>query len=191
MKIKNILSTAAFSVAFIVSTAFAGLFIDKSPQPLVIVSAPSYGSAPTGCFKNRGGSSVAAKISGLVEQDIRNGFERDRKAYRIADRYTASFSSSSFASYSAIVSGYADESGSIKDDGLPREFQSAWREHMKAWRVYAEFLESMKASSAAGTNRDESSRILSNKYDADISRTWHEVLRVADDYGATIDGSVH
>lgn len=192
MRIKNILSTAAFTVAFIVSTAFAGLFIGKSTQPLVIdVSEPFYNSKPTACFKNRGKSTDAQKMSALITQDVSNGHERDRKSYRIADRYTASFSSSSFASYSAFTTEYAETSGSIKDDGLPQEFQSAWREHMKAWRVYAEFLESMKDSSSTNTIRDEAFKNLSNKYNTEISVTWYEVLRIADEHGADINAAIY
>ncbi len=187
MKIKNILSIAAFSVAFIVSTAFAGLFVDKSEIQPVIAPASGYNARATSCFGHRNKSAAAEKIAGLLKQDIRNGYDRDGKLYRLDSGYVSPFSSSSFAAYSAVTDEYADESGSIEDDRLPREFQTAWRAHMKAWRDYADFLENMKDSTVRTTLGEESFNNLGSAYNTEISRTWFEVLRVADQYGAKIN----
>jgi len=110
----------------------------------------------------------------------------DRKLYRIDGAYTSPFSSSSFAAYSAATTEYAEESGSIEDDRLPGEFQIAWRAHIKAWRDYADFLENMKDSTVRTTLGKESFKNLDGAYNTEISRTWSEVLRVADQYGAEI-----
>lgn len=186
MRIKNILSIAAFSTAFVASTAFAGLFIAKSEIPLVLVAEPSRNSRPTSCFKYRNGGSTAEKISAFIRQDIANGAERNRGLLAIDGRYVAPISSSSFDEYSAVTSRYADRSGAMKDDGMPHEFQTAWRAHMKAWRDYADFLESMNDASVRADLGKEYFEILDRSYDREISRTWYEVLQIADEHGSSV-----
>ncbi|MDQ3324089.1 MAG: hypothetical protein M3525_16870 [Acidobacteriota bacterium] len=184
MRIKTILSIAAFSTAFIFSTAFAGLFIDKSENHLNQTIRSGYNRKPTSCFKNRNKAATAEKITAILEQDDRNGDVRDRELRRIDGYYTSPFKSSSFERYADATGEYADESGSIEDDRLPREFQTAWREHMKAWRDYADFLEDTKSAEVRTYIGEENYRVTSNKYNTNINLTWFEVLRVAEKYGS-------
>lgn len=184
MKIKNIISAAAFSTAFISSAAFAGLFIDKSQTAPIVSVEYTYTTEPTSCFAMRKKSASAERISAFVERDIRNGFERDKKLYAVDGAFLSPYYSASLASYSAATTEYTDASGSLDADRLPQEFQAAWRAHMKAWRVYADFLEDMNDSATRNTLGEESFKNLDKAYDAEISRTWYEVLRVADEYGA-------
>jgi len=188
MRIKNILSVAAFSTAFIASTAFAGLFVEKSEVlPIIAVVETRYDSQPTSCFKHIEKSATARRISKTLKQDIGNGRERDSSLYRIDGGFVSPFSSSSFDEYSGVIGEYADNSGSIEDEGMPKEFQTAWREHMKAWRDYADFLESMKDASNRDTLGEESFETLDGAYNTEINQTWYEVLRVADEYGANMN----
>jgi predicted N-acyltransferase len=81
---------------------------------------------------------------------------------------------------------YADKSGSMEADGLPQDFQIAWREHMKAWRDYADFLNEMKNSSARKMLSEEKLDALETKHSAEITNTWQEVLRIGRNYGAEV-----
>lgn len=185
MNIKSILSIAAFSTAFIFSTFLAGFFIGKTEyQPdSVVPPVAVVNSNPTSCFKNRKPSATAEKISNILRQDDRNGRERSGRLYSLDNSYNAPF-----AERAETVAAYADASGSMKSAGLPTEFQTAWRAHMKAWRDYADFLVKMKSASVRENLDEESFNDFEREYNADINTTWIEVLRVADDYGVDVSG---
>ena len=70
-----------------------------------------------------------------MQQDIRNGNERGRKSYRLDKDFRPPFTGSSFADFVEAVSKYADKSGSMEADGLPQDFQIAWREYKGAARL--------------------------------------------------------
>jgi hypothetical protein len=185
MRIKTIISTAAFIIAFVFSTALASLFIDTSSASYQTDSIviPNYNRSHTSCFKNRG-NNTARKIESLLKEDDRYGRTLDRKLFQIDKGLLSPFSSSSYSEYADSVSEYAESSGKMSADDLPYEFQNAWREHMKAWHDYAEFLDGMKNSSARTESNGEKLSAFDNEYNAEINRTWYEVLRVANDYGA-------
>ena len=189
MNIKSILSIAAFSTAFIFSTFFAGLFVDKSElqldsvvPPVVVVS-----SKPTSCFGHRKTSATVEKIYNLLQQDDRNGRERNEKFHNVSQSFAPPFSNGFLSASAQFTSEYADESGSIRYESLPPEFQTAWRAHMKAWRDYADFLEKMKSSAVRQKLGEESFNDFEREYNDDINSTWYKVLRVAGDYGADVD----
>jgi hypothetical protein len=181
MRIKTILSTATFIFAFVFSTAFASLFAGKSESQLNV----NFGRTSTSCFKNRG-NYTADKIALFLQQDIRNGNERDRKLHRLDKDLRPPFTGSSFAGFAEAVSEYADKSGNMEAVTLPPDFQIAWREHIKAWRDYADFLNEMKNSSARKTLSEEQLDALDTKHSDEITSTWEEVLRIGRSYGAEV-----
>ncbi len=182
MRNKTIISTAAFIIAFVFSAAFASLFIDKTEYQEYQLDV-NFDRKPTSCFKHSG-NYTADKIEAFLKQDDRNGRTLDSKLSQIYKGFRSPFASSSFPEYAESVSDYADKSGNMDTDNLPQEFQIAWREHMKAWRNYADFLDSMKNSSARRKIDEEKLVGFENEYNADINRTWYKVLRVSKEYGA-------
>jgi len=185
MKIKSILSIAAFSTAFIVSTFLAGLFFDKTEIPTVLVAPTTTYSKPTSCFGHMKPSAAAEKISVVLRQDDLYGEQRNGKLYDIDLAYRSTAKGTSyFSAYAGITSEYATKSGNMEVGGLPQEFQAAWRSHMKAWRDYANFLEDMKTSTADNSAGEDSFDALETEYNNGINSTWYEVLRVAGEYGS-------
>jgi hypothetical protein len=179
MRSKTILSIAAFIVAFVLSTAFASLFIVKSEYlPL------EYNTKKTSCFKNRVNSNYAAgKIETIIKQDISNGRQRrEVTSLYQTDEEQLSNNNFSFADYAENVEQYVDASSSMDDGELPREFQSAWRKHMKAWRDYSDFLQKTNKN---GSNIEHFDRA-ETRYSAEINFTWYEVLRIGRSYGAEV-----
>ncbi|MCU1289607.1 MAG: hypothetical protein JWN60_1836 [Acidobacteria bacterium] len=186
MRSKTILSIAAFTVAFILSTAFAGLFITKSDSLSDLVAAPAYNSKRTSCFKKRGTAFVAEKIETIVKQDKMNGNKRAQRLYQIDEEFRPSFSSPSFPLYADAVSEYVTESENLSYRTAPRDFQAAWVKHMKAWRDYSNFLEKMKSSQTRANLSETDASKIESSYSDDINDTWYEVLRVGRSHGAEI-----
>jgi len=184
MRSKNILSTAAFIVAFVFSTAFASLFIAKSVAEPEFISVNTHQS--TSCFKKRGNSATAVKISLLVSEDKRNGRESNRRVYEMGGDVISPFAGSTFSAYADSVEQYVDASSSIEAGDLPGDFQTAWREHMKAWRDHSTFLSKMKnASNRKGWSQAEFEDT-ENFHNREISRTWYEVIYLGRTYGADV-----
>lgn len=183
MRVKTILSTAAFVIAFVFSTAFASLFIKDNVYELVPVVPTTYNRTHTSCFKNRG-NNTANKIETLLKQDDLYGRDLDRKLFQIDRGLVSPFTSSSYSEYADGVTEYADQSGNLSTNDLPKDFQIAWNAHMKAWRDYADFLDRMKSSSARARMDKENLGSFEDEYNNEINSTWYEVLRVADEYGA-------
>ncbi len=105
-------------------------------------------------------------IEAFLLRDIRNGEER--QDYRYADDYAGE------------VMDYWKASSNMDASRFPQDFQDAWRVHMQAWGDYAVYLQDKKAS-----NRNYSCG-LEKRYNAEINRTWEEVLRIGRTYGAYI-----
>ena len=168
MRSKTILSIAAFTIAFGFSTVLASLFI----------SGNTY--SPTNYLKYRSSTPSAVAISALIREDIRNGRRLDGMFYRSCGNPRLS------AEIAVAVEQYVDESNSIKASHLPIDFQTAWREHMRAWREYSEFLNRTNNSS----NLDDlSSEVLENfekLHNRDINHTWREVLQIGIEYDADV-----
>lgn len=170
MRSKDIVSIIAFISAFAVSAAFASLFIDKSQYTNYNIYAVKNYSA---C---QNGDQTCKDILSLLVRDVRNGQTRqDDYDYSLSEKGNVS------PKYAESVADYADNSGSMNDENLPSDFQSAWREHMQAWRDYSNFLNEVSENKIA----DESFRRLEDKYTRNINKTWAKVLKIGRGYGAS------
>ena len=177
MRSKNILSIAAFIIAFAFSAVFASLFVTKQTIPTETYVFADSGTRPTSCWHSRE-SYTADKIETFLRRDISNGRERDRKAYQTGEDVGA------FAQYTEAMEEYTDLANELNESGLPQNFQIAWREHVSAWNNYTEFL---KNSGKAETRNIEQFRRAHDRYDNEVDTTWDEVLRVAKAYGAEVN----
>jgi len=184
MRSKNILSVVAFITAFGLSAAFASLFITKTRTESVYVPVNSYKS--TSCFKYKNNSATANKISALIREDKRNGRESDRAFYRDGADIFSSSADSAFSGYAEAVEQYVNASSSMNVDNLPSDFQAEWREHMKAWREYSQFLDRMKDVSNRNLLTVEELKEVDNFHNREITRTFEEVLQNGVTYGADV-----
>ncbi len=156
---KFITGIVAFTLTFIFS--------------VVLVGFPKADFLP---FEIRGNNQTQQNISSLLQRDVRNGDERFDKIDFRAER------SAYFAAYATAVNEYVDKSESMNDADLPTDFQSAWREHMKAWRDYANFLNKCETKKMDDSDFAQ----LDKNYNREISVTWQEVLQVGREYRATL-----
>jgi hypothetical protein len=184
MRSKNILSIVAFIAAFGLSAAFASLFITKTQIVSDYIPVNEYNS--TSCFKYKNNLATANKISALIRQDKRNGRESDRAYYRYGADIFSSSDSSAISGYAGAVEEYVNQSSSMKADDLPSDFQVEWREHMKAWRDYSDFLNRMKKSSNREALSPDELKEIEVFHSREISRTWNEVLQTAVMFGANV-----
>lgn len=184
MRSKTILSTAAFIVAFAASAAFASLFITKTQIVSDYVPVISYKS--TSCFKDRNNARTADKISALIREDKNNGRQSGRGAYRVGEDERPPFTDARFASYAEAVVWYVDDSSRMKVSDLPGNFESEWREHMKAWREYSDFLNRMKDSSNRKGWSDAELKEVDDFHSREVDRTWQTVLESGRSYGANV-----
>jgi hypothetical protein len=106
------------------------------------------------------------EIEAFLLRDISNGDAR------IDYKYTET--------YADAVRDYWETSSSMDASGFPQDFQDAWRVHMKAWGDYADYLQARKVS--------KNTRYcgLEKQYNAEINRTWQEVLRIGSTYGSNV-----
>ena len=170
MRSKNIISTIAFITAFVFSAAFASLFINESQT-----NFPTYENRNVDTSDCRYNDKTCTDISALLIQDIRNGDQRrSRYDYSLGDNGNIS------ARRAETVADYSNASSSMEDSHLPSDFRSAWREHMKAWRDYSEFLTDVSRNKI---ENDEFER-LEIQYIYDINTTWATVLKIGRSYGA-------
>lgn len=160
----------AFVATFVLSAGLVRLLFG-APQPVL----PVYFNKPQ-CANRH-----AASIESFVWQDIRNGETRMDRTSRYSD---GKFYSAEFAD---AVMEYSETSSSMDASRLPQDFQSAWRKHMKAWRDYADFLNEVTNSPERKTNSQESLRESETRFNAEINRTWYEVLRIGRSYGANVN----
>ena len=158
---KYITALVAFSVAFGFSVLLVGV-----PQRNFAFQT----------FRIQADTETGRQISFLLQQDEDNGRERDTN-YRCA-------SSSSTVEFSKAVNQYVRHSEAIDDAHLPTDFRYVWQTHMKAWRTQADFLRQNNLSSEK-ILRAEFLRTYRYQ-NAEINRTWFDVLEVAREYGAVI-----
>jgi hypothetical protein len=105
-------------------------------------------------------------IESFLLRDISNGDTRMDSKY--ADNYPDA------------VMDYWKASSSMDASRFPQDFQNAWRLHMQAWGDYAEYLQTEKAA------KNRKSGGLEKQYNAEINRTWEEVLRLGRTYGSNL-----
>lgn len=157
---KFITGIVAFTLTFVFSVSLVGF-----PNTEVIP------------FEIRGNSQIQQNISSLLRRDIRNGKKRDKKIDNIDSQ---SEKADHFREYKKSINEYVDKSSSMNDADLPPDFQTAWREHMKAWQDYTDFLNSAETVKTPSWLFSR----LEDEYNQEISETWYEVLRVGREYGA-------
>ncbi len=166
---KFITTIGAFSLTFIFSVALVGFpKVDYFP------------------FADAGNNRVQQNVSSLLQQDIRNGLERDRKIYSLMEANLSPEPVYLSFEYAEVMSEYVDESVSIDDTNLPTDFQLAWQNHLLAWREHANFLSKPKSHCKMQKfNSEEFSRTFARQ-DEEITVTWGKVLSVAGKYGVTV-----
>ncbi len=153
---KLILGIIAFTLTFGLSTTLVGL----------VFGFPKTISSPK-IQKSHSHSVTARRIKSLLIRDDRNGNMRDRRLVNMLKQSFNDMSDSDLYQNSAYrdqIASYAARSARINDAGLPRDFQYAWRAHMKAWKKHS-----------FSNNSQE------------ITQTWHQVLRIARRYGVDIN----
>jgi hypothetical protein len=171
MRSKDIISIIAFISAFAFSAAFASIFIDES----LTTSFKTFEKRDVRSSDCRADDKTCTDILALLVQDIRNGEQRrSRFDYSLDDEANVS------ASRAASVEDYADASGNMEDAHLPADFRAAWREHMKAWSDYSDFLNKVSRKKISDSEFEQKE----DKYIYDINRTWATVLSIGRSYGA-------
>jgi len=153
---KLILGIIAFTLTFGLSTTLVGL----------VFGFPKTASSPQ-IQRSHSHSVTARRINSLLIRDDRNGRIRNRQLANMLKQNVNNLSDSDLYANSAYrnqIASYAARSARINDGGLPRDFQYAWREHMKAWKKH----------SYSNNSRE-------------ITQTWHQVLRIARRYGVNIN----
>ena len=186
MRSKNILSIAAFIIAFSGSVVLASLFVTKTVQTIPTFS--DY-SRSTSCWKSRSNSrqsATAKKITAFINEDEANGYERDRKLSRVGKNFRPAFEGSTYSDYAVTIEEYVDDMNDLDASRLPGDFQTAWREHLKAWQDYSEFLEEMKSSSVRRSFELEELLHTDNLHSVEINQTWNNVLEIGRSHGANV-----
>ena len=161
---KFITAVVAFVATFIFSAGLVRIIFPAPVVQYVYFDRPQYTNPNN-----------TNEIESFLLRDIRNGEDRmDRiSTLRNSDskRYSAEFADA--------VMQYSLTSSNMDATRFPQDFQIAWRNHMKAWRNYADFLKE--------TNDSSTSRCGESRYNSEINRTWAEVLRIARSYGADVE----
>jgi hypothetical protein len=121
-----------------------------------------------------------------LSRDIRNGDARDVRSFYVKTSERTGETGYSIENHSNSVARYVEESGSMDASDLPQDFQIAWEKHMDAWRDYSEYLDDLKNSSDTKLSYKDL-HIAENPYNREINRTWFEVLRIGETYGAYIE----
>lgn len=182
MRIKTILSLLVFSATFILSVSLVGL--------------------PQNNFYSRLSQAKRAEqnrqnIRMLLWQDINNGRLRNQMMMSL-DGIDQDFQSSYTVNQIAeATEEYVDASQSMDSSDLPADFQEAWQAHMSAWRENANYLNEINATAKMyPVNKVDNRKINGylfklgsetyRNHEAEINRTWYEVLRVGRKYGVYV-----
>ena len=182
---KYVMKSSKLITAVIV---FIGTFAFSSALVWLFVGFPEVQSPLICPVQMRSESPFSSDIESFLQQDIRNGRQRSGQIYSVGNYYEISPSSRSFPEYARAVESYSDNSGSLDAGEFPLDFQKAWNKHMKAWRDYSDFLSELKNNPARNKVAKKDFDALESSHNNEINRTWFEVLRVADTYGAEVRG---
>lgn len=169
--LKGISGIAAFVLTFGLSVSLVGLL---------------FGFTGTGSD-----TGVSAEITNFLRQDVRNGNFRDREIRRyLSERYSyGSESEPDIERYSTSVGSYVRASSSMNDASLPDDLRYAWREHMEAWLAHDALLrEAEHGSTTMKECCDDAFFVKYRESTREINETWHQVLRIAERYGANTRG---
>lgn len=170
-----IVGIITFIVTFAVSVGLVWLLFGFPAKPTYTISSRH------NCSERH-----ANAIYSFLQRDINNGRGRDSRSFRTIDWENAENSGYSIKNHADSVAEYVNDSSSMDASGLPQDFQTAWKNHMNAWRDYSEFLNEKKDSSKSYLNEEDFAEF-ENPYNAEINRTWYEVLRIGRTYGAYIE----
>jgi len=149
---KVIIGVIAFAVTFIFSAGLVRIIFPAPAVQYVYVDRPRVIERNTN------------EIESFLRRDISNGDAR------MDYRYTEN--------YDEAVMDYWKASSSMDASRFPQDFQESWREHMQAWRNYADYL-SEKPS--ARRDRNEGKMLID-----EINRTWEEVKSTGRTYGSNL-----
>lgn len=174
MRSKHIAALITFFATFAFSAFIALLFA----APKVYEVPPVVNSYEVKTYKHKR-CGTGYKIREFLDQDKRNGIGRLQYNFTGDDEF---FTRSTVSAFADSVAEYASESGAMDDSGFPRDFQIAWRAHMKAWSDYAEFLQKSKNKRMTFDDFDT----LADEYSQEITDTWQETLRIGREHGANI-----
>jgi hypothetical protein len=172
MKIKSILSIAAFSSAFIVSTFLAGLFFDKSDNQLNLVPAVSEYQLPD--YLQSNSSELQKRIWLFLDEERENGLAmgtelRSKTAVVVVNEQTATVN-------------LAIKMNRMNDSEMPLDFQMAWENHRAAWNEQARFLSrAVKNGNRQALDRDLITDYRNNYQE--VNRTYFVLLNTAEKYG--------
>ncbi|MGI8469405.1 MAG: hypothetical protein ACR2N3_13230 [Pyrinomonadaceae bacterium] len=181
MRIKTILSLITFTAAFVLSVSLVGLPQNNFYSRLAQINRYE---------QNR------QNIQTLLQQDINNGRLRNQTVISldgIDENFQSSFNVNQIAE---ATEEYVDASQSMDSSNLPEDFQEAWQAHMSAWREQADYLNKINTTAKKYPSLFENKKL--NGYlfkldsetyssrDAEINRTWYEVLRVGRKYGVYV-----
>jgi len=172
MKIKSILSIAAFSTAFIFSTFLAGLFFGKSdnqsnPVSFARESQLQEYSQPNACRMKK-------RIWLFLDKDRTHGLTMERDL--------RSQTSDMELNEQRAITNLAAKMNQMNDSDLPSDFRSAWVNHVAAWDEQASFLTRVVKSG----NRQKIEGSLMKVYlknDQEIDRTYSALLNTAEKHG--------
>ncbi len=134
MRIKTILSTVVFIFAFVFSTAFASLFIDKSKSLLSVASSNSYRKPCEHKSQiTNDDLRMQTQILNFLEEDRQNGRELANDSIQIK-------AESEIARDKLATANLLRKMQQMKYINLPFDFQLAWENHVSAWEERADFL---------------------------------------------------
>ncbi len=162
---RTVFGIVAFAATFIVSVSIVRIIF---PAPV-----PGFVNDGISVRHRTHGDCRASKLESFIERDILNGSLRNDRPV-IGAKVSANYASS--------VREYWEASSSMDTSDFPPEFRDAWNDHMKAWRDYSRYLDSMKGKEATRSDFYNDSR----QFDREISRTWEVVLATAREHGADV-----
>lgn len=166
---------------------FIGTFALSTGLVWLFVGLPETKAVSIFEFEPVSNGVYADDIESLLDQDIANGYGRSSRIFTLDNRFSVEPSSASFADYAGAVEDYADDSGSIDANDLPRDFQKSWNKHMRAWREYSNFLDKINNSSSRKKISDRDFDQMESSFNRDINSSWYEVLRVGAKYGVDVE----
>mgnify|MGYP000333153206 CR=1 FL=1 len=173
---KIILGIIAFTLTFGLSSTLVGILFGF---PQAEVESPRYRVS----HQNH---SVKHKIKRLLKRDVANGVPRNFELRRIYQTERDISSLDQSPAYRTSVIRYVEKSSRMSDAGLPKDFQYAWREHMKAWKNRAAYLKAIDS-----IDNPNSFSVNVSDDNGEINKTWEQVLRIAQRYGLKIDRSYY
>jgi len=133
MRIKTILSTAVFIFAFVFSTAFASLFVDKSKSMLLVAPSNSYRKSCEHKSQIRDDLWMQKQILNFLEEDRQNGRELVNDSIQIK-------AESELTREKLATANLLRKMQQMNYSDFPDDFQSAWENHVSAWEERADFL---------------------------------------------------